>query len=152
MLKTYQNYKLVILYLAFGGLTTLVNIIIYLSLTKLLGIQYIVSNVIAWILSVLFAYVTNRIFVFASKGKGFIVILRECSAFIACRLFSGLVDTANMYLMIDLLHFNDLFIKIISNILVIIMNYVFSKRIIFADKDQGEVSYGKNINSSTLLQ
>lgn len=140
MLKTYQKYKIVILYLAFGGLTTLVNIITYFSLTKLFGIQYIISNVIAWIVSVLFAYVTNRLFVFASKGKGLIFILRECSAFIGCRLFSGLVDTTTMYVMIDLLHFNDLLVKIIANIFVIILNYVFSKRIIFKDKDRGEVS------------
>ncbi|MDD3364101.1 MAG: GtrA family protein [Syntrophomonas sp.] len=140
MLKTYQKYKTVILYLAFGGLTTLVNIIAYLSLTKLLGIQYIISNVFAWIVSVVFAYVTNRLFVFASRGKGLIFILKECSAFIGCRLFSGLVDTINMYVMIDLLHFNDLLVKIIANIFVIVLNYVFSKRIIFNDKDRGEVS------------
>jgi putative flippase GtrA len=140
MSKIYQKYKTVILYLAFGALTTLVNIIIYLSLTKLFEIQYLISNVFAWIVSVLFAYVTNRLFVFASTGKGLIFILGECSAFFACRLFSGLADTASMYVMIDLLHFNDLLIKIIANIFVIILNYVFSKRIIFKDKDQGEVS------------
>jgi len=140
MLKIYQKYKIAILYLAFGGLTTLVNIVTYFSLAKLLGIQYLFSNVAAWIVSVLFAYVTNRLFVFASSGKGLKFILKECSAFIGCRLFSGLLDTTIMYVMIDLLHLNDLFVKIIANILVIILNYGLSKQIVFKDKSQGEVS------------
>ncbi|HWP96460.1 MAG TPA: GtrA family protein [Syntrophomonadaceae bacterium] len=151
MLTKYRKYRTIALYLAFGGLTTLVNIITYFSLTKILGVQYIASNVAAWITSVLFAYVTNRLFVFASKGKGLIFIIRECSAFIGCRMFSGLVDTTTMYVMIDLLHFNDLFVKIIANISVIILNYGFSKRVVFQDKGQGEVVYGENINRSALL-
>ena len=140
MLKIYQKYKTVILYLAFGSLTTLVNIIAYFSLTKIAGIPYLASNVMAWIVSVLFAYVTNRLFVFASKGQGAIFIIKECSTFIGCRLFSGLVDTTTMYVMIDLLHYNDLFVKIIANIIVIVLNYGLSKRIVFQDKGQGEMS------------
>jgi putative flippase GtrA len=140
MLKTDQKYKTVILYLAFGGLTTLVNIIAYFSLNKLGGIPYLASNLIAWIVSVLFAYETNRLFVFASKGKGLIFVVRECSTFIGCRLFSGLADTTTMYVMIHLLHFNDLLVKVIANTLVIILNYGFSKRIVFQDKGQGGVS------------
>ncbi len=140
MLINYQKYKMVILYLAFGALTTLVNIITYFSLTKILEIQYIISNVIAWIISVLFAYVTNRSFVFGSKGKGLVFISRECSAFIGCRLLSGLVDTIIMYSMIDLLHFNDLLVKIMTNIFVVILNYVLSKQIIFKDKVRGAVN------------
>lgn len=140
MLKIYQKYRTVILYLAFGSLTTLVNIITYLSFAKLFEVQYIVSNVIAWIVSVLFAYVTNRLFVFSSKGTGLIFILGECSAFFGCRLFSGIMDTVIMYVMINVLHFSDLLVKIIANIFVITINYVISKRLIFKDKDQGEVS------------
>ncbi len=139
MLKTYQKYRTVILYLAFGGLTTLVNIITYFSLNKLWGIQYLASNVMAWFVSVLFAYITNRVFVFASKGQGLIFIINECSTFIGCRLFSGLVDTTTMYVMIDLLHYNDLLVKVIANVIVIILNYGLSKRIVFQDKGQGEV-------------
>jgi putative flippase GtrA len=140
MLKIYQKYKKIILYLAFGSLTTLVNIIAYFSLHKLGGIQYLASNVMAWIVSVLFAYVTNRLFVFANKGQGLIFIIRECSTFIGCRLFSGLVDTTAMYLMIDLLHYNDLLVKIIANVVVIVLNYGLSQRIVFQDTGQGEVS------------
>lgn len=139
MLMKYQRYKTIILYLAFGCLTTLVNIITYFILTKLLGVQYIASNAAAWIVSVLFAYVTNRTFVFASNAQGLLFIAGECSAFIGCRLFSGLVDTSIMYVMIDLLQCNDLLIKIIANISVIILNYGFSKRIVFQEKGQGEV-------------
>jgi len=139
MLKTYQKHKKIILYLLFGGLTTLVNMSAYFILTKLGGIHYITSNVTAWIAAVLFAYVTNRSFVFLSKGEGFTFILKEGSTFIGCRLFSGLVDMTTMYVMIDLLHYNDLLVKIIANVLVITLNYGLSKRIIFQDKGQGEV-------------
>ncbi len=139
MLKKYLRYKTVILYLAFGGLTTLVNIMAYFSLTKLGGIPYLAGNVVAWIVSVQFAYVTNRVFVFASKGQGLIFILKEGATFIGCRLFSGLVDTTTMYVMIDLLHYNDLLVKVIANVIVIILNYGLSKRIVFQDKGQGEV-------------
>ena len=139
MLKKYQKYKTFVLYLAFGGLTTLVNIMAYFSLTKLGGIPYLAGNVMAWIVSVVFAYATNRLFVFASKGHGLIFILKEGATFIGCRLFSGLVDTTTMYVMIDFLHYNDLFVKIIANIVVIVLNYGLSKRIVFQDKGQGEV-------------
>jgi putative flippase GtrA len=127
------------LYQACGALTTLVNIIAYFSLNELGGIQYLASNVMAWSISVLFAYVTNRIFVFTSQGKGLVSIIRECLKFIGCRLFSGLVDTTTMYMMIDLLHFNDLLVKVIANIIVIILNYGLSKEVVFQDKGQGEV-------------
>ena len=139
MLKKYQKYKTVILYLVFGALTTLVNIIAYFSLTKLGGIQYLAGNVVAWIVSVLFAYVTNRLFVFASKGQGLVFIIKESLTFVGCRLFSGLVDTITMYVMIDFLHYNDLLVKIIANVVVIVLNYGLSKRIVFQDKGQGEV-------------
>lgn len=140
MLNACQKYKTLILYLAFGGLTSLVNIITYLGLTKVFELYYIISNVIAWIASVLFAYITNRIFVFVSQGKGFVFILREFSAFLGCRLFSGLMDTTSMYVMINLLHLNDLLVKIIANAIVIILNFVFSTQVVFKSKDQEEVS------------
>ncbi|MEE0902291.1 MAG: GtrA family protein [Methanobrevibacter sp.] len=120
--------KELILYVVFGALTTLVNIVIYYIFAKFFGINYLISNVIAWIISVLLAYVTNRIWVFESKNTN---IIKELTLFFMGRLFSGVVDTGLMYLFIDLLSIGDLISKIIIQIIVIISNYVISKIIVF---------------------
>ena len=107
--------KELILYVVFGALTTLVNIVIYYIFAKFFGINYLISNVIAWIISVLLAYVTNRIWVFESKNTN---IIKELTLFFMGRLFSGVVDTGLMYLFIDLLSIGDLISKIIIQIIV----------------------------------
>lgn len=134
MLELIKKYKRIILYLVFGALTTAINTVMYIVFSKLLGVGYIESNVIAWILSVLFAYATNKILVFESKGMSITLIMREISLFVGYRLFSGLIDTTLMYVMIDLLKFNDIVTKVMVNVIVIILNYVFSKLIIFKYK------------------
>lgn len=77
-------------YVVFGVLTTVVNVVVYVLFANYLGINYLVSNVIAWFLSVLFAYITNRKWVFESKSSN---IIKECGLFFGGRLFSGIVDT-----------------------------------------------------------
>ncbi|MEG1990283.1 MAG: GtrA family protein [Clostridia bacterium] len=125
-----KKYKEVIIYLIFGLLTTLINILIYWILTKVLNIDYMISNNIAWCIAVLFAYVTNRKYVFDSKSKkkG---IIKEIILFISARIFSLLFDNALMFIGITLLYMNDMIIKILANILVIIINYIMSKYIVF---------------------
>lgn len=132
--KLFNKYKEMILYLFFGGCTTLVNIIAYYICSKI-GIGTAVSTVIAWVLSVLFAYITNRKYVFESKAIGFLTIIKETANFFFCRLATGLLDLAIMVVFVDLLHFNGMTIKILSNIIVIILNYVASKLLIFRKKD-----------------
>ena len=132
--QLFIRYKEMILYLFFGGCTTLVNIIVYYICAHLLLLATAPSTVIAWILSVAFAYLTNRIYVFKSCSRGLAAILREIGAFVSCRLLTGVMDLAIMYVCVDLLHFNDLIIKIISNILVIVLNYIASKLLIFRKK------------------
>lgn len=132
--QLFIRYKEMILYLFFGGCTTLVNIIVYYICAHLLLLATVPATVIAWILSVAFAYVTNRIYVFESRSRGLVAILREIGAFVSCRLLTGVMDLAIMYICVDLLHFNDLIIKIISNVLVIVLNYVASKLLIFRKK------------------
>lgn len=126
------QYKEVLLYLIFGVLTTLVNIVTYALCTKVLGINWQISNVIAWVLSVLFAYVTNRKYVFESKDAN---VIREMISFFAFRLLSFVLDMGFMYLFIDLMHCNDMISKIIVQVIVIVLNYVFSKLFIFKKKD-----------------
>lgn len=127
----YQRYQEVILYLVFGAGTTLVNIIGYYICGHGLALSISLSTIIAWVLSVLFAYVTNKIWVFNSNRRGLKDVLIEFIRFVSCRLTTGLIDLVIMIVFCTWLSFNDLIIKIASNILVIIMNYVFSKLIIF---------------------
>lgn len=117
-----------VLYVFFGTLTFLVNLFSYFFFKELLGINYLISNVLAWFFSVLFAYITNRIWVFESRSPN---ILKEASLFFGGRIFSGVVDTALMYLFIDVLTLGDAISKIVVQIIVIILNYVFSKLIVF---------------------
>lgn len=122
--------KELFLYVVFGTLTTLVNIVVYFLLDYVLGVNYIISNIIAWFLSVLFAYVTNRIWVFESKSPD---ILKEASLFFGGRIFSGVLDTALLYLFIDILAIADAPSKIIVEIIIVIVNYVLSKLVVFKD-------------------
>ncbi len=115
-------------YIIFGILTTLVNILVYIFFTRVFSLNYIVSNVLAWFFSVLFAYVTNRIWVFESDNEN---ILKEIILFFSGRLFSGIVDTALMFLFIDLLLVSDSISKIVIQIIVVILNYIISKFIVF---------------------
>lgn len=131
MISLFKKYKEVISYSFFGVLTTLINIIIYFILTRIYQIDYIVSTVIAWAISVLFAYITNKIFVFESKELGIYTIIRELGIFIVYRLLSGGIDIIIMYIAVDCLSFPDGVVKIISNIIVILINYVASKLVIF---------------------
>ncbi len=126
----YNKYREVLLYLVFGGLTTLINIVAFYILRKL-SIELQVSNVIAWILSVLFAFITNKLFVFESKNKSKKENVKEMTSFFGFRILSLLFDIGFMHLLVSILNIHEMISKILSNILVIILNYVFSKVFIF---------------------
>ncbi len=137
--ELYNKYKEILMYLIFGVLTTVVNIVSYFLLARILHIDTVVSTVIALILSILFAYITNKIFVFESKTNTAKELLKEIISFFGCRAFTGILDVAFMYITVDVFNLNDMIMKIISNIVVIIVNYVFSKLIIFKkDKRKAE--------------
>ena len=116
-------------YVVFGTLTTIVNIVVYFAL-EFIGVNYIISNIIAWFLSVLFAYVTNRIWVFESRSPD---ILKEMVLFFSGRIFSGVLDTALLYLFIDILTLGNTFSKIAVEIIITILNYLLSKLIVFKE-------------------
>lgn len=136
MKKLYTKYKEFILYIIFGVGTTLVNILVYTVSTRILRLDILSSTVTAWFLSVLFAYVTNRSYVFGSKNNTLKAILPELVKFFASRLFTGAIDVLIMYLFANRLGFNDLIIKIISNIVVVLSNYLISRWFIFRGPDQ----------------
>ncbi|HBF5908122.1 GtrA family protein [Clostridioides difficile] len=127
----FKKHKETILYLFFGAFTTLVNIVSYLFFTRVILFNFMVANALAWILAVLFAYVTNKFFVFESKRIEIKFLFKEFLSFVSFRLLSGVVEMLIMYVMIDLLFVNDVIVKIFTNIVVIVLNYLFSKMIIF---------------------
>lgn len=125
----FKKYKQIILYLFFGGCTTLINWAAYVLCYNLLTVENVVSTVIAWVVSVAFAFVTNKIWVFESANdKGLIF---EIWTFVAARLITGLLDVAIMYVAVDKFNMNSTLWKLLSNIIVIMLNYIFSKFIIF---------------------
>lgn len=130
----YQKYKAVILYLFFGGCTTLVNILCYYLFYHKLGVSNLAGTIIAWAVSVLFAYITNRTFVFESRSAGIKAVLLELVTFFGCRLATGVMDAVIMVIAVDHMHWNSLLWKVISNVLVIILNYIASKFWIFKKK------------------
>ena len=131
LIDLWKKYKELVLYLVFGVGTTVINIIAYYVCAHPLRINTVVSTCVAWVLSVLFAYVTNKIWVFESKGTDVGVIIKEIVSFFSCRLLTGFLDVALMFVFVDVLSFNDMWMKIISNVIVIVLNYVASKLLIF---------------------
>lgn len=127
----FEKYKQTILYLIFGVLSTIVNIVTYVVCTRNLNIEFLISNWIAWIAAVLFAYITNKFFVFESKKTNIKFLIKEFSSFVSCRILSGIIEMILMYVMISLMSLNDFIVKIITNVVVVILNFIFSKLIIF---------------------
>lgn len=137
--ELYLKYKEIINYLIFGALTTVVNIVTYAIFARLFHVDEVVSNIIAQIISILFAYVTNKIYVFESKSTKLKDILREMISFFGCRIFTAVLDTLLFSFMIKILFMNDLIAKCITQVVVIVLNYVFSKLIIFRKKDKKDL-------------
>lgn len=135
MAKRIALSKEIILYLVFGVLTTLINIVVYYLFASVLNLSTFLSNAIAWFLSVMFAYVTNRYFVFSEHAIGFKSVVFECFKFYSGRIFTGVVDMALMVFLVDVCHYDDFIVKIIVNIVVVVLNYVISKLLIFKRKE-----------------
>ena len=131
----YYQYKEVINYLIFGGLATVVNFVSYYIAARTLGIDEVVSSGISWFCSVLFAYITNKLFVFESKTDSKKGILKEMISLFLARVLSEIFcDVGTFAIMVKVLHINDIFSKIVTQVMVIIVNYVFSKFFIFKKK------------------
>lgn len=130
----WNKYYDIIPYAVFGVLTTVVNIAVYWITAHLLALSVMLSTVLAWVVAVVFAYITNRKWVFHSQADTFSEIAKEVASFFACRLATGVVDWGCMFVFVDLLHLNDVIIKAGANILVIILNYVASKLVIFKNR------------------
>lgn len=129
-----MGYWEVLSYLFFGGLTTLVNIITFSALYYFLSINMYVANSIAWLVSVLFAFVTNKLWVFQSKSRTFGQMAWEFGKFIFYRILSLGIDNGALALVVDVFKWPSMAGKLISQVLVVAANYVFSKLFIFKKK------------------
>ena len=123
-----------ITYLVFGVLTTVVNYLVYLPCYNWFGLGAAVSNAIAWVVAVAFAYLTNMPFVFRSHDWSMKVVLPELGKFLVCRVGSGLLETGILLVTVDLMHWNGNVMKLITSVLVVLLNYVGSKLLVFNKK------------------
>ena len=126
-----EKYWDIVTYLIFGVLTTVVNYLVYLPIYNLLGASAAVSNAIAWVAAVAFAFLTNKPFVFKSHDWSAKTVLPELSKFVGCRVASGVLETLILLLAVDILVWNGNIWKIITSVLVVILNYVASKLLVF---------------------
>lgn len=137
----YKKYEEAINYLFFGFLAFLVNMVAYALAAWVLGandekvLLVLIATAFAWIVSVLFAYWTNRSFVFKSKVKDKKGIWKEFSAFVGARIITGLMELVIMYVMVDLAGINNMIAKFVCNVVVIVSNYIFSKLLVFRKKE-----------------
>ena len=125
-----RHYDL-LAYLFFGGLTTVVNYLVYMPCLNWCGLSATVSNVIAWLAAVIFAFVTNKPFVFKSSDWSAKVLFPELGKFLSCRIGSGVLETVFLFVTVDWLSWNGNWMKVITSILVVILNYVGSKLFVF---------------------
>lgn len=121
-------------YLFFGGLTTVVNYLVYLPCYNWLQISASVSNAVAWVFAVAFAFITNKPFVFKSHDWSAKVVFPELTKFLGCRIGSGVVETAILFVSVDLMHWDGNVLKIFTSVLVIVLNYFGSKLLVFTKK------------------
>ena len=126
------RYKELFFYAVFGVGATVINIVSYRVLANTFGKKYfLIANIIAWILAFIFAFITNKLFVFESKSWEAQTAMKEFVGFLSARLATGILDTVLMWLFVSVISLDDTLSKIIINILVIIINYIASKFFIF---------------------
>lgn len=133
--KKYKKNKEVLLYLFFGGLAFLVSIGTYALFNVFWGINELIANIFSWLITVLFAFFTNRIWVFQARTNGVIEFVKQIFSFYAGRAITLVVEEALLLVFITWLSFSSLLVKIIAQIVVIVLNYVISKVLIFKPKE-----------------
>ena len=131
MVKLLKKYEEIIKYLIFGVLTTIVSIGSYYVFSLILDLKndflFIVANVLSWLLAVMFAYVTNKKYVFKSNQSKFLEFIK----FVASRIFTVLIEVAGMYILVKCLDGDNMVSKVIMQTIVIILNYIVSKFLVF---------------------
>ena len=132
--KLIEKYWDILSYLFFGGLTTVVNFLVYFPCYHWIGIPASVSNAIAWVVAVAFAYLTNKPFVFKSHDWSAKTVIPELGKFVGCRIGSGLAETVILLLAVDIMGWNGNIWKIVTSVMVVVLNHIGSKLLVFRKK------------------
>ena len=132
LINACKKHREIIAYIICGAATTLVSLVTYYLFAKFIfdvnnAFELQITNVLSWIISVAFAFVTNRIFVFKSKASP----LKECVKFYIARIGTLLIDMLLMYLFVTICKFDDMIVKTVVQVVVIVLNYVFGKLLVF---------------------
>lgn len=140
MIALLKKYKEIILYLIFGVATTLTNWVVYTIFIEIFGAKMTLSNAVAWFIAVIFAFITNKIYVFGSKAFSFSLLIKELFSFFATRLVSGVIEIFfpevlfNWGIDESIFGIDGFVAKILTSVVVIILNYIFSKFFVFKKK------------------
>jgi putative flippase GtrA len=131
-----KKHKAVVLYCAFGLLTTVVNYVFYFPLLYIAGFTAVLSNVIAWFAAVMFSFITSKAFVFKSNDWSHQTLLHELLGFFGCRFITGLLETILLFVFVDALQMNGLFWKLVLSLGIVVCNYLSSQRLVFRNNDK----------------
>ena len=126
-----KNQSELISYAIFGVATTVVSRVVYGVCTSAFEMHYLISNIISWVIAVAFAYITNKMFVFKTRGMGFAQLKREISLFVSARLASLGIEELGLFILIGLIGWGEILAKLVMQVVVIVLNYIFSKLVIF---------------------
>lgn len=132
-----QKYQHFLLYALFGGLTTVVDLAVYYILYNLFSVHYLVAQTISWVAAVLFAYFTNKRYVFGSRARG-VAMISEMIKFISGRLFSFGVQTVCLAALVELAHWDENIVRLPVLVIVTILNYIVSRVFVFTKKKDAE--------------
>ncbi len=138
IVRMYQKYKELILYGIFGALTTVVNFVLYFGFNAIFDFTYgyLVSQGIAWVGAVIFAFVTNYQFVFEKNTRD--SLGRQVVSFFSCRFASGVMETVFIFIAVSIFRWNENIVKIPVSVFVVLINYVFSKLFVFRGTEKTE--------------
>ena len=129
--KIYKDHKEMVMYALFGVVTFFVSVLSFALFTKLMGLDALIANVFSWILAVMTAYITNKKWVFLSVTEGKRDLMKECMEFFGGRFFTLLVEELMLFVFVTMMQIDAMFIKIIAQVIVVILNYLISKLIVF---------------------
>ncbi|MBQ2867369.1 MAG: GtrA family protein [Firmicutes bacterium] len=118
-------------YAIFGVATTVVSMVVYGVCNSAFEMHYLISNIISWVIAVAFAYITNKMFVFKTRGMGFAQLKREITLFVSARLASLGIEELGLFILIGLIGWGEILAKLVMQVVVIVLNYTFSKLVIF---------------------
>ena len=141
--KLYKKYEELVMYIIVGVCTMIVSLASYYILAKPFGIYYQTANIISWVLAVAFAYVTNKKFVFKSRYSGLSGTAKEMASFVSSRIASLLAEVISMYFFVQICQIDDNIVKLMNQVLVTVLNYIFSKFWVFRKSRKAQENAGE---------